>query len=92
MTPKGNEMPQVRIERVREGQHPSEVVVAVRTADGGIEKLVVDQRSIHNDTLEIGYPVGEDNDRLLVELPRESVRGLWRVWVNRDSVTEEAPA
>ena len=85
-------MPQVRIERVREGQHPSEVVVAVRTADGGIEKLVVDQRSIRNDTLEIGYPVGEDNDRLLVELPRESVRGLWRVWVNRDSVTEQAPA
>ena len=69
-----------------------EVVVAVRTADGGIEKLVVDQRSIRNDTLEIGYPVGEDNDRLLVELPRELVRGLWRVWVNRDLVTEEAPA
>ncbi len=85
-------MPQVRVERVREGQHPSEVVVAVRTADGGTEKLVVDQRSIRNGAIEVGYPVGEDKDRLLVELPRELVRGLWRVWVNRDSVIETAPA
>jgi len=79
-------MAQVKIEQVREGQHPSEVVVAVRTADGGSEKLVVDRRSIRNDALDVGYPVGEDNDRLLVELPRESMRGLWRVWVKRDSV------
>ncbi|MGH7101173.1 MAG: hypothetical protein ACREFJ_02160 [Acetobacteraceae bacterium] len=85
-------MAQVKIERVREGQHPSEVVVAVRTADGGSEKLVVDRRSILNDALEVGYPVGEDRNRLLVELPRESLRGLWRVWVDRDSVVEGASA
>lgn len=85
-------MAQVKIEQVREGQHPSEVVVAVRTADGGSEKLVVDKRSIRNDALDVGYPVGEDKDKLLVELPRESVRGLWRVWVNRDSVIEGAAA
>ena len=81
-------MPQGKIEEVRDGQHPSEVVVAVRTADGSSEKLVVDRRSIRNNALEIGYPVGEDQDRLLVELPRESVRGLWRIWVNRDTVIE----
>lgn len=85
-------MPQVRIERVGEGQHPSEVMVAVRTADGGTEKLIVDQRSIRNGALDVGYPVGEDNGRLLIELPRESVRGFWRVWVNPDSIVEAAPA
>jgi hypothetical protein len=85
-------VPQVKVERVREGQHPSEVVVAVRTADGTAEKLIVDVRSIRNDTLDVGYPVGEDTDRLLVELPRESVRGLWRVWVRRDSLIDGAPA
>jgi hypothetical protein len=41
-------MPQIKVERVRGGQHPSEVVVSVRTADGGTEKLVVDERSIRN--------------------------------------------
>ena len=85
-------MPKVRIERVREGQHPSEVVIAIRTADGGTERLIVDKRSIHDGTLNIGYPVGEENDRLLVELPRESTRGLWRIWVNREAVIEEASA
>ena len=85
-------MPRVKVEQIREGQHPSEVVVAVRTADGGQEKLVVDRRSICNDALEVGYPVGEDGGRLLVELPRESMRGLWRVWVDRESVIEGAVA
>jgi hypothetical protein len=85
-------MPQVKIETIREGQHPSEVVVAVRTADGGSEKLIVDRRSIRDNTIDVGYPVGEEGGRLLVELPRESVRGLWRVWVNRDAVIEGATA
>jgi hypothetical protein len=85
-------MPQIRIKKVGEGQHPSEVVVAVRTADGSDEKLVVDLRSIRNNSLEVGYPVGQDTDRLLVELPRESVRGVWRIWVKRDCLIEEAPA
>jgi hypothetical protein len=48
-------MPQVKIEQVRDGQHPSEVVVAVRTADGCSEKLVVDRSLICNDTLDVGY-------------------------------------
>lgn len=85
-------MAQLRIKTVREGQHPSEVVVAVRTADGADEKLIVDSRSIRNGTLEIGYPVGQDHERFLVELPRESVRGLWRIWVKRESVIEEMAA
>jgi hypothetical protein len=85
-------MPRVKIERVRDGQHPSEVVVAVRTADGRTEKLIVDERSIRNEAIEVGYPVGRDENRLLVELPRESVRGLWRVWIEPGTMIEEAPA
>jgi hypothetical protein len=85
-------MPQIKVEHVRGGQHPSEVVVAVRTADGATEKLIVDKRSIRHGAIEVGYPVGQDDDRLLVELPRESVRGIWRIWITRDALIEEAPA
>jgi len=85
-------MPRIRIERLGEGQHPSEILVAVRTADGTLEKVVVDRRSIRDDTLEVGYPVGEKGTDLLVELPRESVRGRWRVWVPREVFSEEAAA
>jgi len=85
-------MPHVRIEQVGKGQHPSEVVVAVHTADGGTEKLIVDRRSIHDDMLDVGYPVGEDQNRWLIELPRESLRGIWRVWIARNALIESTIA
>jgi hypothetical protein len=85
-------MARIRIEQLGEGQHPSEIVVAVRTADGSLEKLIVDRRSIRDNSLEVGYPVGENGANLLVELPRESVRGVWRVWVPREAILGQIPA
>ncbi len=85
-------MDRVRVNRVREGLHPSEVVVSVATADGTIEKLVVDYRSIEDDTIGVGYPVGKRDGNLLVELPRETSRGFWRVWVKPDNVIQESVA
>ena len=85
-------MPHVRIEQVGKGQHPSEVVVAVHTADGGTEKLIVDRRSIRDNMLDVGYPVGEDKDRWFIELPRESLRGIWRVWIARNALVESSIA
>lgn len=84
-------MPRIKVEAAGEGQHPSEIVVAVQTAEGA-EKLVVDRRSLRGNTLEVGYPVGERDAFLLVELPRESMRGLWRVWVPREVFLEETAA
>lgn len=85
-------MLRVKIQRIREGQHPSEMVVAVTTADGEREELIVDRRSLRDDTLGVGYPVGTDKNRLLIELPRETLRGLWRVWVSSDSIVREVTA
>lgn len=85
-------MLRLKVVQIGTGQHPSEVVVSVATADGSMEELIVDKRSILNDTLEIGYPVGHRDNRFLVELPRESLHGFWRVWVSRDSIVDEAAA
>ncbi len=65
----------------REGQHPSEVFVMVQTADGREEQFIADKRSIKNGTVSVGYPLAKDNNRLLVELPREALSGIWRLWV-----------
>jgi hypothetical protein len=65
--------------------HPSEVLVTVRTTEGQ-EQLVVHERSIKNDTVEIGYPIHSRDSEHLVELPRETVNGAWRIWVPSDSV------
>jgi hypothetical protein len=78
----------VRIEEIGAGQHPSERIVKVETLQGP-EQLVVDRRSIHDQTLDVGYPVGQHNGtELLVELPRETFSGAWRVWIDRGLVVE----
>jgi len=71
---------------VGKGQHPSEAVVAVTTAGGAREELIVDRRSIKNHTLTIGFPITSRGNDLLIELPRETLRGTSRVWVNKKSV------
>ena len=70
----------VKIERIGRGAHPSEMVVAVKTVDGE-EKLVVHERSVKDDSLDIGFPINREDSNLLVELPRETISGAWRVWV-----------
>jgi len=77
----------VKIEEVGNGQHPSEKVVKVETRDGP-EQLVVDRRSIREHSLDVGFPVGQHNGHFLVELPRETFRGAWRVWVEKAIVVE----
>jgi hypothetical protein len=85
-------MLRVKVQKIRNGMHPSEIVVAVALADGGKEEIVVDQRSVKNNSLRVGYPVASKRDRVLIELPRESTRGLWRVWVSDKSVVREREA
>ncbi len=82
----------VKVERIRTGLHPQEVVVALRTLTGAIEKLVVHQRMLKNESIDIGYPISASDDAYLVELPQETTTGAWRVWVSKDSVHSFVPA
>jgi hypothetical protein len=82
-------MARIKVERLRVGSHPSEVVIGVRTADGEQEKLVVDERSLDDDTLPVGHPVGSREGRFLIELPRETLSGSWRIWVRPEIIKEE---
>lgn len=82
-------MPRIRVKTVGDGQHPSEAVVSLVDADGQTQELIVDKRSIKDGTLRIGYPIRATDNRFLVELPRETMRGTWRVWVKRDAVLDK---
>lgn len=74
-------MMRLKVEKVGEGLHPSETVVSVQTKDGPVS-MVIDPHAISADgTVSIGWPVGKHEDFFLVELPRETVQGAWRVWV-----------
>jgi hypothetical protein len=80
-------MARVKVKVLGEGQHPSEVVVAIQTSDGKVEETIVDCRSIEENTIDIGYPIGKDGNIYLVELPREAFNGSWRVWVKDSDIS-----
>jgi hypothetical protein len=83
-------MMRLTVEQIGKGIHPSEMVVSIRTADGVQQRLVVSARSVQNNTIPIGWPLGERADgSILVELPRETQNGAWRIWVPRDQIIEE---
>ncbi len=78
-------MMRLRVTRTGQGSHPSEVVVEIIT-NNGPEEVVVHERSIKDNSLEIGYPVDVSKKEYLVELPRETLSGSWRVWVSQELV------
>lgn len=84
-------MHRLRVASVMDGLHPSEVIVTVDTDQGKVN-LVIDRASLTNELIAVGHPVAKRDDHVLIELPRETSSGLWRVWVERDAVVEEAAA
>lgn len=80
-------MAKLKVTRLGDGLHSSEVIVAVWTADGPREEVMLDRRSVSKDlTIDVGHPIARREDRSLVELPRETARGSWRVWVPNDAL------
>lgn len=75
----------VKVQEIGAALHPSEVVVQVKTTTG-VENLVVDKRSLQTNSLSIGSPIARNKDTLLVELPRETMSGAWRVWVKESAL------
>jgi hypothetical protein len=85
-TLEGEHMCKLLVESKGEGLHPSQLVVSVKTKDGNVEELLVDRSLVSNGKLEVNHPVGEDGDNVLVELPRESSSGSWRIWVPKSQL------
>jgi hypothetical protein len=81
-------MLRIDVDQVDEGLHPSEKVVTFQTADGEREEIAVDQSFVDGLSLSV-YPIERVSDRLLVELPRETARGQWRVWISNSAVLEQ---
>lgn len=68
-----------------DGLMPSEKIVQLENADGDIEEVSVSARNISDGRL-LAFEIGRDNDNVLVELPRESTSGRWRIWVKQAAV------
>lgn len=86
-------MMQLKVQHHGEGLHPSDATVAVDTREGRSAVLYVSKRALKGSPgdhrINIGYPLDQDGDWTLVELPRETVSGAMRVWVRTDMVVPE---
>jgi hypothetical protein len=71
---------------IEEGLIPTEKIVRVEDADGDFEEIPVSSASISDGKL-MASEIGRTKDgRVLVELPRESASGRWRIWVKASAV------
>ena len=78
----------LRYSEIAEGPGPSEVLVSVLTVDGMQEEVVISRRHADSGWMDVGSPLIDEADRYLIELPRESMSGRWRLWVPRSQVTD----
>lgn len=71
--------------KVADGFIPAEKIVYIEGADGTLEEVTVASRSLTGNRLEASE-IGRAKGSVLVELPRESASGRWRVWVKESSI------
>lgn len=71
--------------KVIDGLMPSEKIAVIQSADGWSHEVIVSAQSITGNQL-MTSEIGRRNDQVLVELPRESTSGRWRLWVNASSI------
>lgn len=68
-----------------DGLIPSERIARIESADGRLEEVSVSIKNISGDKL-MASEIGREQGRVLVELPRESASGRWRMWVRESAV------
>jgi hypothetical protein len=83
----------LRVVKIEPGMHPSEQLVTISTSSGN-EQLIVDKNLLdfNNNSLLVSHPLAEQKNTKLIELPRETMRGFWRVWVEESNLQNGVPA
>ena len=68
-----------------DGLMPSEKIAIIQSADGNTEEVAVSMQSFTGNKL-VAFIIDRHEGRVLVELPRETVSGRWRMWVNQSAI------
>jgi hypothetical protein len=75
-------MCKVLVTSVKDGLIPSERVVRIESVTGATEELSLSARQVFDNKLISASEIIRQSDRVLVELPRETASGRWRIWVD----------
>jgi hypothetical protein len=74
----------IKFQNRRDGPIPSEAVVTIPTVSGS-EDVIVHQSQADAHTVEVGFIRETEDGSLLVELPRETMSGRWRIRVPKSA-------
>ena len=66
--------------RVEGGLIPSEVVAYIQTVNNHEEEVTLASSLVVDDTVIVSL-IHKEDERSLIELPRETATGKWRIWV-----------
>jgi hypothetical protein len=78
----------LKITKIEDGLHPSQVSVSVNARDG-VHFVLLNKATIDsNSTIDVGNPVGRREGDFLIELPEETDGGAWRLWVSRNALID----
>ena len=72
--------------KIKDGFIAAEKIAYIKDARGNLEEVTVSPRDLSGNTFLEASEIGRDRDRVLVELPRESASGRWRLWVKQSSI------
>jgi hypothetical protein len=75
----------IKFKNRRDGPIPSETVVTIPTVSG-TEDVIVHHSQVDASTIEVGFIREREDGSLLIELPRETMSGRWRVRVPRSAL------
>jgi hypothetical protein len=79
----------VKCTKIADGPGPSEAVVSIVTVDGPSEEVALSSRHFQNGTINVGAPLNAQKGQYLIELPRESASGRWRIWIPESEVVSD---
>lgn len=79
-------MQRVKCKKVQSGLVSFEKIVRLKTADNREEELAVPSQIVRKDQTIPVSAIGRQGRKTLIELPRETVSGRWRIWVGSGSV------
>jgi succinylarginine dihydrolase len=82
----------LKLKEVRPGWASHERYVLIETYENEMEGVFVDESLVSSDDVvhwlgNVGL-IRRENGRILIELPQESTRGNWRIWVRAEDFGE----
>jgi hypothetical protein len=78
----------IKVQHVGCGPRPHDIVIELNTASGP-QRLVVNDSTIEDSSLAIGYPLRRDDRFVFVALPGITTKGSYRVWIPAQDIVPD---